>query len=105
MICASCAAPSADAIWCAIASVRPTGGGGLVHEPAQDRRVARELGVQDLDRDLAVDQPVLGEEHAAHAAGRERAHDLVTSVEDVTGLEQLSSQVTRYYSRASIRMR
>ena len=50
---------------------------GLAHEAFAERRLHRELGREDLDRDLAVEGEVLGEEDGAHAAAAELAGDLV----------------------------
>ena len=54
-------------------------GGGLclAPEPLDERRLARELGVQGLQRDGTVEQLVAGEEDLGHAALRDLPLDLV----------------------------
>jgi len=58
----------------------------LVHEPLDHVRIRRELGMEDLDRDLALDQRVLGQEHRAHPAFAQRADDPVAALDHVPGL-------------------
>ena len=64
----------------------------LVHEPADHHRIARELLVQDLDRDLALDQPMLREEHRAHAAFGDRSNDLVAALDYFADFDYLLGQ-------------
>ena len=59
-------------------------GGGLrlAPEPLDERRLARVLGVQRLQRDGPVEQLVAGEEDLGHAALRDLPLDLVAIGED-----------------------
>ena len=52
-------------------------GARLLLEPLDAERVAREVGWQDLQRDLAPEAHLGREPHLAHAARAEGAHDLV----------------------------
>ena len=55
----------------------------LVHEALDHGRVGREIRVQDLDRDPALDQRVLGEEHRAHPACSQRLDDPIPPLDHV----------------------
>jgi hypothetical protein len=55
---------------------------GLAAEALDEVGVDGELGEQDLDRDLAVEQEVLREEHVGHAAAPDAFVDLVPVVDD-----------------------
>ncbi len=61
--------------------VEPGGGLRLLLEPRDDLGVARELRRQHLDRHLALEREVVGEEDGAHAARAEQPLDHVASVE------------------------
>src|SRR6185312_7169382 len=56
------------------------GGGDLLHKPLgpEDRR---ELGLQHLDRHVALVLEILGEEHRGHPAGPKLAFDAVAAGE------------------------
>ena len=62
------------------------GGTRFVHEALDHVRVGRELGMQDLDRDAALDQRVLREEHRAHPAFAQGSYDPIATLDDVPGL-------------------
>ena len=64
--------------------VQPGGGARLACEPLDELRVLVVAIVQDLDRDLAVQVDVLGEEDARHAPRADAADDAVPAVEQPT---------------------
>ena len=51
----------------------------LLEEALDDLLVARELAVDDLERDLLADQRVLGEVHRTHSAGPDLVQDAVAA--------------------------
>ncbi len=55
---------------------------GLTAETLDEVRVNGELGEQHLDRDLAVEQPVVAQEHVGHAAATDALEHLVALVDD-----------------------
>ena len=67
----------------------------LAAEPLDEAGVARELGEEDLDRDLAVELPVARQEDVGHAAPRDRPLDLVAVREDVSDLGHREITVPR----------
>ena len=77
---AALATPVVDADDVRVVEVRR--GLGLTAEPLHEARVGGVLGEQHLDRDPAVEQPVVGEEDVGHAAPTEAVLDLVAVVED-----------------------
>ena len=58
-----------------------------VHDFFEDGGVLGAFAAQQLDRDAALDQHVLGEEHAAHAALIDRADHAVATLDDIAGLD------------------
>ncbi len=61
------------------------GGPCLVHESLDDPRIGGKLGAQDLDRDPALDQHVLGQIDRSHPAFADRLDDLVAPFERIAG--------------------
>src|SRR5450432_2663663 len=59
----------------------------LAQEPLRDRAHGRELRMDDLDRDLAIDRHLPRAVHRAHPAFAEHRTELVAMIEDAT--EQL----------------
>jgi hypothetical protein len=60
-----------------------------VSQAAHHRRIVHELGVEDLHRHAALDQPVLGEEHRPHTAIGDRPDDLVPAFDDFADFHQI----------------
>ncbi len=54
----------------------------LAGEPLQRGRIAGQVRLEQLDRDLAVHREVVGAEHRAHAALAEQGVEPVPAVED-----------------------
>ncbi|GGN38305.1 hypothetical protein GCM10012285_14080 [Streptomyces kronopolitis] len=70
----------------------------LAAEALAEGLLAAQLGVQGLDRDLAVEHAVVGEVHGGHAAGAKKITKLVTSPADRTALELALSAVLAHRS-------
>ncbi len=64
--------------------IEPSGARGLALEP-RDQRRCRELGVEHLQRDHALEPDMLGAIDDAHAAARERRDDPIAACEDGPG--------------------
>jgi len=62
--------------------LQPTRQPRLAQKPLRDRTDRRELRMDHLDRDLAIDRELPAAIHGAHAAIAEHATDLVAMVED-----------------------
>ena len=58
------------------------GGLGLTAETLDEVGIGRKPAVQQLERHLAAELLVLGEEHVRHAAGTEARENLVSVVDD-----------------------
>ena len=54
----------------------------LAQEALGGRGVGRQVGLEQLDRDLAVHRQVVGPEHRAHAALAEHGVEPIATVED-----------------------
>ena len=63
--------------------VQPAGHLGFALEPLEERGGHRQLGVQGLDRDRALDARLQAFEDHAHAALTQHGLDLVPAVEDL----------------------
>ncbi len=64
----------------------PGGAGGLAAEALDELLVLGEAMVQQLERDLASEQRVVGEVHVGHAAGAEPLGDAIAPVDQGAGL-------------------
>ena len=81
------------------------GGARLVHEALDDVGVARELRVQDLDRDLALEQHVLREKDGAHSSAIERPHDAIPPRDDFARGDDRSGGLGQHLAGSPCRAR
>ena len=65
---------------------------GLLLKALAEARVGEQLGLEHLDRDLAPDRQVLGDEHLAHRAVAERLDQLVPAGDHVADRELAALQ-------------
>ena len=71
--------------------IEPGGGDGFAPESFARDGILRQRRGEDFDGDVAPERRVAGQEDLAHATGAERADDIVSMGDAITGLHRCSS--------------